>query len=52
LRILSEALKEKGPKALRDSELLAILLVSGYKGKNVLEVARHYTWRNWGQAEN
>ncbi|MEA3432099.1 MAG: hypothetical protein U9R01_05420 [candidate division WOR-3 bacterium] len=28
---------------MRDLELLAILLVSGYKGKNVLEVARHYT---------
>jgi len=35
-----ERLIEKGPEALRDSELLAILLGSGYKGKNVLEVAQ------------
>ena len=35
-----ERLMEKGPEALRDPELLAILLGSGYKGKNVLEVAR------------
>lgn len=35
-----ERLIEKGPEALRDSELLAILLGSGYKGKNVLEVAK------------
>jgi len=30
-----ERLIEKGPEALRNSELLAILLGSGYKGKNV-----------------
>ena len=35
-----ERLMEKGPEALRDSELLAILLRSGYRDKNVLEVAR------------
>jgi DNA repair protein RadC len=35
-----ERLIEKGAEALRDSELLAILLGSGYKGKNVLDVAR------------
>lgn len=35
-----ERLIEKGPEALKDSELLAILLGSGYKGKNVLEVAK------------
>lgn len=35
-----ERLMEKGPEALKDSELLAILLGSGYKGKNVLEVAK------------
>ncbi len=34
-----EKLMEKGAEALRNSELLAILLGSGYKGKNVLEVA-------------
>ena len=31
-----ERLMEKGPEALKDFELLAILLGSGYKGKNVL----------------
>ncbi|HID95979.1 MAG TPA: JAB domain-containing protein [Candidatus Latescibacteria bacterium] len=35
-----EKLMEKGPEALREQELLAILLGSGYRGKNVLEVAR------------
>ena len=35
-----ERLIEKGPEALRNPELLAVLLGSGYKGKNVLEVAR------------
>lgn len=35
-----ERLLEKGPKALKDHELLAILLGAGYRGKNVLEVSR------------
>lgn len=35
-----ERLLEKGPEALRDHELLAILLGAGYKGKNVLDVSR------------
>lgn len=35
-----ERLIEKGPEALRNPELLAILLGSGYKGKNVLDIAR------------
>ena len=34
-----ERLKEKGPGGLKDKELLALLLGSGYKGKNVLQVA-------------
>jgi DNA repair protein RadC len=36
-----ERLQRKGPGALRNSELLAILLGSGMPGKNVLEVAEH-----------
>ncbi len=35
-----ERLMEKGAEALRDAELLAILLRIGYKGKNAVEVAR------------
>ncbi|MFQ6093457.1 MAG: DNA repair protein RadC [bacterium] len=35
-----ERLLEKGPEALRDHELLAILLGAGYRGKNVLDVSR------------
>ncbi len=35
-----ERLIEKGAEALKDAELLAILLRMGYKGKNALEVAR------------
>ena len=35
-----EKLIERGAEALRDPELLAILLRMGYKGKNALEVAR------------
>lgn len=35
-----EKLVEKGAQALKDSELLAILLGSGYKGKNVLQLAK------------
>ncbi len=35
-----ERLIEKGAEALKDAELLAILLRIGYKGKNALEVAR------------
>lgn len=36
-----ERLQRKGPGALGNSELLAILLGSGMPGKNVLEVAEH-----------
>lgn len=35
-----EKLKAKGPENLKDAELLAILLGSGYKGKNVLQLAK------------
>ena len=35
-----EKLAQLGPEGLRDEELLAILLRTGYEGKNVLEVAR------------
>ena len=35
-----ERLLEKGSEALRDYELLAILLRVGYKGRNVLDVSR------------
>ncbi len=35
-----EKLAAKGPKALSDSELIAILLGSGVKGKDVFQVAR------------
>ncbi len=35
-----EKLEMKGPQALRDEELLAIILRTGYKGKSVLEVAK------------
>ncbi|MBU1137239.1 DNA repair protein RadC [Patescibacteria group bacterium] len=35
-----ERLKAKGPENLKDAELLAILLGSGYQGKNVLELAK------------
>lgn len=34
-----ERLREKGAEGLKDAELLALLLGSGYKGKNVLQVA-------------
>ena len=34
-----EKLERQGPEALRNEELLAILLRTGYEGKNVLEVA-------------
>ena len=34
-----EKLERLGPEGLRDEELLAILLRTGYEGKNVLEVA-------------
>ena len=36
-----ERLQRKGPGALSNSELLAIMLGSGVPGKNVLEVAEH-----------
>jgi len=36
-----ERLQRKGPGALSNSELLAIMLGSGMPGKNVLEVAEH-----------
>ena len=35
-----ERLMEKGPEALKDYELLAILLRVGYEGKNVVDIAR------------
>jgi len=35
-----EKLKAKGAQNLKDAELLAILLGSGYKGKNVIELAK------------
>lgn len=35
-----EKLEKYGPKKLKDEELLAILLGSGIKGKNVLELSR------------
>ena len=35
-----EKLAAKGPEALSDSELIAILLGSGVKGKDVFQVAR------------
>ena len=35
-----EKLKAKGPQNLKDPELLAILLGTGYKGKNVLQLAK------------
>ncbi|MDP6775487.1 MAG: hypothetical protein QGI83_01845, partial [Candidatus Latescibacteria bacterium] len=34
-----EKLERLGPEALRDEELLAVLLRTGYEGKNVLRVA-------------
>lgn len=42
-----ERLQQKGPGALSNSELLAILLGSGMRGKNVLEVAE-YILRKFG----
>ncbi|MBI4051930.1 MAG: DNA repair protein RadC [Elusimicrobia bacterium] len=35
-----ERLQKGGPQALKDEELLAILLRTGYSGKNVLELSR------------
>jgi len=35
-----EKLEKKGPAALTETELLAIILRTGYKGKNVLEIAK------------
>ena len=35
-----EKLIKHGPQFLRDSELLAILIGSGYKGENVLQLAK------------
>jgi len=35
-----ERLADQGPHALKDYELLAILLRTGYQGKSVLEVAK------------
>jgi len=35
-----EKLEKSGPQAVKDEELLAILLRTGYKGRNVLEVAK------------
>ena len=36
-----EKLEEKGPECLKDYELLAVILRTGIKGKNVLEVSKH-----------
>jgi len=36
-----EKLVEKGAQALKDEELLAILLRTGYKGKNVIKLAKY-----------
>ena len=35
-----EKMKAKGPQNLKDSELLAILLGTGYQGKNVIELSK------------
>jgi len=35
-----EKMKAKGPQNLKDAELLAILLGTGYQGKNVVELAK------------
>ena len=35
-----EKMKDKGPQNLKDPELLAILLGTGYQGKNVLELSK------------
>ena len=35
-----EKLERLGPEGLRDEELLAILLRTGYEGRNVLEISR------------
>ena len=35
-----EKMKAKGPQNLKDAELLAILLGTGYQGKNVLQLAK------------
>lgn len=40
-------LRELGPKALTDTELLAILVSSGIKGKSVASV-----WRYWGYPQH
>lgn len=40
-----EKLFEKGPQALKDDELLAILLRTGYQGKSAVDVARRILGR-------
>ncbi len=40
-----EKLERLGPEGLRDEELLAILLRTGYEGRNVLEISRGITKR-------
>ena len=35
-----ERMKAKGPQNLKDPELLAILLGTGYQGKNVIELSK------------
>ena len=41
-----EKLITKGPKNLKDEELLAILLGTGIKGKNVIEIAKQILRKN------
>jgi DNA repair protein RadC len=43
-------LRELGPKALTEEELLAILISTGYKGKTAIEVARDLL-TNFGSLE-
>ena len=40
LELPRERLFSEGPEALRDYELLAVVLGTGYKGQNVLELAK------------
>src|SRR5258706_8867373 len=41
-----EKLEKLGPAALKDDELLALLLRTGYAGKNVLELSRELLRRH------
>ncbi|MBU1255464.1 hypothetical protein KKE74_02015 [Patescibacteria group bacterium] len=44
-----EKMKVKGPQNLKDAELLAILLGTGYQGKNVLELAKFILFKYKGK---